>query len=574
MPQSLLMSILIFLTENNEQFWIKQEIDRRGGMILKWIKGIAAALTSALIGTASLTAFAAVTNPGMEICYDGATHLYTGEIYKLYVNGDRIDSLMDPIIFNDRALVPVREIFEHCGADVAYTDSSKCIEVQYDTTYIRMYVNDNVAYVNGKMKGIPDDIVPKLISKPGQPAKTMVPVRFISETVGLNVDFYGDDGVISVSDEGTGNNYVPEVTEQPVYEEPEPTEEPTAEPTPEPVRPLITSITNRMLSATSMKVTVKADRELEGSYSYFTLSDPERVVVDFADAQYEGSGGTISTNGDGIKSVRIGTTDERTRVVIDVENLISYDVKPVSDKTVEITIKVSGAPAVTPTPQPSKSTNTSAATESAQNSSYGAGIVKATAADKKKVIMLDAGHGGSDPGAIGTLNGRTVNEKDLTLSITYKVKAILEANGYVTSMTRTGDTLPSLAERPAQANEEGCALFISIHINSAEATEAHGTEVYWSQENVDATADDGLRADGKDFAQYVLDGMLKYTKSYNRGVRQANWAVTRRSQMPAVLAEVGFISNENELSNMVDDDYQNKVATGIAEGIINMLHAL
>ena len=61
-------------------------------------------------------------------------------------------------------------------------------------------------------------------------------------------------------------------------------------------------------------------------------------------------------------------------------------------------------------------------------------------------------------------------------------------------------------------------------------------------------------------------------KSYDRGVRMANWAVIRRSDMPAVLVEVGFISNEKELANMCNDDYQNKTAMGIAEGIINTIH--
>ena len=65
--------------------------------------------------------------------------------------------------------------------------------------------------------------------------------------------------------------------------------------------------------------------------------------------------------------------------------------------------------------------------------------------------------------------------------------------------------------------------------------------------------------------------MLYYTGAYNRGVKMENWAVTRRSEMPAILIEVGFISNKEELEAMCSDDYQNKVAKGIAEGIVNTL---
>lgn len=72
--------------------------------------------------------------------------------------------------------------------------------------------------------------------------------------------------------------------------------------------------------------------------------------------------------------------------------------------------------------------------------------------------MLDAGHGGSDSGAVGYSNGNVVLEKNLTLEITYKVKEILENAGYTVSMTRTGDTLPSLVERPTQANAENAAV--------------------------------------------------------------------------------------------------------------------
>ena len=182
--------------------------------------------------------------------------------------------------------------------------------------------------------------------------------------------------------------------------------------------------------------------------------------------------------------------------------------------------------------------------------------------------MIDAGHGGSDPGALGTLDGKTIKEKDLNLSIAKKVQSILQSYGYKTAMTRKGDTLPSLTERPEMANDLDCALFVSIHINSATAVEASGTEVYYSEEN----NGDEYGVTSQELAENVLDGMLKYMKSGDRGVRMANWAVTRRANMPAILLEVGFISNEDELRMMCTSSYQEKVAKGIAEGIINTIH--
>ena len=548
---------------------------------------LGAVLTAVLYFVINSVSFAA----GMEICYDGETHVYTGSVYSLKVNGNAVSSPMEPIIFNDHALVPVREIFEECGATVVYDGESRSVEVYYGKKYIRMYINNNVAYVNGQRTIIPDDVVPKLIYKPGDLTKTMVPVRFIAESAGMEVVFDGaNEEILIWSDKDLSTPtpapvLTPEPTEAPVLT-PEPTPEPTAEPTVKPtekptvkptVKPTpvptekpvtIKEIETKKLSDTSLKITVTSDGALTERFSYFTLTGPERVVVDFKGIDYIGGDRTVKLNMNGITSMRTGIDEERTRIVVDVENLKSYNVKRTKDNVVEISVKVTGEKAeAKPTQKPTSVTDIINGASSAVNNGHTSGITNADSANKKKVIMLDAGHGGSDPGAIGELDGKSVYEKDLTLSITYKVKAILEQKGYTVSMTRTGDTLPTLAERPAQANEEGCALFASIHINSATSKEAYGTEVFWSEEN----NEDDYNITSEKFAENVLSSMLKYMKSYNRGVRMANWAVIRRSQMPAVLIEVGFISNEDELKKMCSDEYQNKTAHGIAEGIVKTL---
>lgn len=530
---------------------------------------IAAAVlvVSAVIGT-SVTASAA----GFNICYDGGVHFYTGEVYSLLVNGNKINSPMEPIIFNDRALVPVREIFEECGAKVDYTNETQCVEIQYDKSYIRMYINDNYAYVNGKKEIIPGDVVPKLINKPGGDTKTMVPVRFISETVGMDVDFNAPQGEILITSQEA--KATPEPTAVPT---PEPTPQPTAVPTVAPTaaptpKPLaVTDIKYKMISDTSVKITAKCDGDVSGKFSYFTLSSPERAVLDFKGAVLAKGAQTINIGVPGINDIRTASNDARARIVVDVENLVSVSAEKSGDNEVELIIKVSGktleiskpqsTPAPTATPKPSSSV-------SGGESSVTDVVSSAAKADKRKVIMLDAGHGGSDPGAIGTLDGKTINEKDLTLAITYKVKNILESRGYVTSMTRTGDTLPSLSERPQMANEQGCSLFVSIHINSASTPDAYGMEVYYTPSN----NNDDYGVTSSQLAKYVHDGIIDNTGAYDRGVKTANWAVTRLSQMPAILVEVGFISNTEELTKMAGSSYQDKVAEGIAEGIIKAVN--
>lgn len=173
---------------------------------------------------------------GIPLFYDGAEHMYTGSVYNLYVNGNEIRAAMEPIIFNDHALVPVREVFEEVGATVEYTVETRCVEIQYRKTYIRLYINDNCAYINGRKTNIPDDVVPKLINKSGGLTKTMVPVRFISESVGMGVEFDGNSGSIYITEaepvaEPTAT---PKPTAAPT---PEPTEMPTPEPTEAPAGP-------------------------------------------------------------------------------------------------------------------------------------------------------------------------------------------------------------------------------------------------------------------------------------------------------------------------------------------------
>lgn len=493
---------------------------------------------------------------GLMLQYDGLTHQYTGAIYSLIVNQQQLDPPLSPIIFNDRALVPAREIFEAVGATVKYTGDTQCVEVYDQDTYIRMNINNNIAYVNGEKTAIPDNVVPKLINKVGEDAKTMVPVRFISETIGMEVDFDSNQGSILIE---SPNYQTPEPTLEPTPEPipvstPEPEPEPTPEPTQAPVeKGKIIGIDYQMVSDTQINVTVTADQKIE-RFSDFTLSDPDRVVVDAANMQMAAGKDNIPINKGGISAIRLGDNEERARVVVDLDGLKGYQVQQTAENTLLITVQTAGAQ---PTPQPTQPPQS-------PPPSGGSDIPDAGAANQSKLIVLDAGHGGSDPGADGTYNGKTVYEKDLTLSITKKVASILQSKGYSVQLTRSGDTYPTLSERSALANSMHAAAFISIHINSVDgAPTASGTEVYYSTQNNGSS----YGASSEQLATNILNGMMKRIDSRNRGVKTANHLVTRTSEMPASLVEVGFISNNEEVGKMLTDDYQNKVAEGIAEGI-------
>lgn len=484
----------------------------------------------------------------MMLEYDGGTHEYNGEIYALVVNNQLINPPLSPIIFNDRALVPVREIFEEVGATVNYINDTQTIEVSSDEYDVVMRINDNVAYINGVKTNIPDNVVPKLIAKVGGETKTMVPVRFISETIGLDVKFDSEDGAILIDSDGyviSDENQKPSIDD--VVPQPDNNDSDNNVNNTPSVDPKITNVAYDVTGDNSIKVTVTSNTDI-ASYSDFTLSSPERVVVDFAGMKFEGVGDTLSVNQAGVTSVRMGDNDERARVVVDVSNLKKYNIEKPSSDTVVINVETKAA---APTTKPTVSN------DSNNNSSI--------TADSSKLIVLDAGHGGSDSGAVGYSNGNVVLEKNLTLEITYKVKEILENAGYTVSMTRTGDTLPSLVERPTQANGENAAVFVSIHINSVDnAPNANGTEVYYANSN----NGNAYGTTSEKLATNILNRMLYYMGSTNRGVKTAEHAVTKRCEMPAALAEVGFITNPTEVYNMTTDEYQYKAAQGIAEGIM------
>lgn len=134
-------------------------------------------------------------------------------------------------------------------------------------------------------------------------------------------------------------------------------------------------------------------------------------------------------------------------------------------------------------------------------------------------------------------------------------------------MTREGDTYPSLSERPALANEEQATVFVSVHSNSASATSATGIETYYSVKNPEEDM-------SKTLAQYVQKAIIEETGAKDRGVKSANYVVLREAFMPAVLVELGFMTNDGELANLTDSEYQDLLAQGIYQGIVDFLASL
>ena len=168
-------------------------------------------------------------------------------------------------------------------------------------------------------------------------------------------------------------------------------------------------------------------------------------------------------------------------------------------------------------------------------------------------IIIDPGHGGKDPGAIGN----DTMEKNVALTISEKLQQRLLTNGYDVKMTRSDDIFIPLSERATISNNWGADLFVSVHANSAATSSAKGLESYYY----------GASSSGKKLASSIQTALASNTNNENRGTHSADFYVLRHTSMPAVLVETGFISNPADAALLNDSNYQNEVADTIAEGI-------
>ena len=212
-----------------------------------------------------------------------------------------------------------------------------------------------------------------------------------------------------------------------------------------------------------------------------------------------------------------------------------------------------------------------------------------------KTIVIDPGHGGKDPGALGT---RALQEKGIVLSISKKLREILTARGYTVLMTRDTNHFIPLKKRTEFATQHKADLFLSIHANGSENPRANGIETYYldvtstdsaaekiaARENIDSgysiqeleTLLKGLireskSEDSKRLAEYVQRALVQNTGGVDRGVKHARFVVLIGTKVPAILIETGFVSNPVEGQKLATSAYQYKVATAIAQGVDRFL---
>jgi N-acetylmuramoyl-L-alanine amidase len=214
------------------------------------------------------------------------------------------------------------------------------------------------------------------------------------------------------------------------------------------------------------------------------------------------------------------------------------------------------------------------------------------------VIVIDAGHGGNDPGAVA----KDLREKDVCLDVARRLADLLNRKpGMKASLSRAGDVFLPLRQRLRLAEQRDAELFVSIHVNAAPSRQARGTEVYFLSlgaatdaasrevarlENesdpdyvveedgdlrqlpflIDLRQSDTLLRSSR-AAELVLDVLTRRSLAESRGVKQAGFAVLKSFQVPSVLVELGFISSKQDRKDLADPAHRQKLAEALADGV-------
>ncbi|MBF2059469.1 N-acetylmuramoyl-L-alanine amidase [Fischerella thermalis] len=311
------------------------------------------------------------------------------------------------------------------------------------------------------------------------------------------------------------------------------------------------------LSATGRQLIIKGDRNLTASGGWDRSSSLFRITIPNAKLATPVKGPVMDANSP-ILRVRLQQQDSNT-VVVYVQPASGVQIGPVNqigDQFVSVELQRNRASVVLPPlpqadPQPLP----------VPNANNPDGLPKTQpprpAPRGRVVIVVDPGHGGKDSGAPG-IGG--LLEKDVVLPIGRRVAAILEQNGYQAILTRDSDYFVELQRRVDIAERANATLFVSIHANSAgQRPDVNGLETYYY--------DSGYR-----LAQVVHNSILsKISTLKDRGVRKARFYVLRKSSMPSILVETGYMTGREDNPRLGNPEYQNRMAEGIASGILQYL---
>lgn len=471
----------------------------------------------------------------LKLTYDGTVHNYSAESVYLYVDGNEIDNLiMPPIIINGNTLVPAREVFEPAGAVVDWKKETNEVYIAYDNSIVILKINSKTANVNGVETTL--SVPAKIINN-----KTMIPIRFIAEAFGFDVEWNNKERKINIdskkdikndNDDIVISNGALNITETMSEEtseisSAEVTTEITTETTTNDFNKYKEQNFNNYLSYNSnlkrisiskekLNIDIKQIKEnddyLNKKYTFLFPYDYSSIINE----------GKYIINDTYLDSIVIQYSNGNTNFIINEKDIYAYNIE--------------------------------------QDNNYIYISCVLPEEKYKKIVVVDAGHGGHDGGSEG--NG--LLEKDINLDISLRlIRLLMEDKDIKVYAVRLTDVFFERPERAAFGNKLG-DLFISVHTNYFTSDTANGTEVWYNKHS----NDDIIGFSSEQFAEIAQKNLVDALKSKDRGTKEYDFDVLTLTKIPAILCEIGFLTNYEESKKLDTEQYRQSAADAIYKSVL------
>ena len=511
---------------------------------------------------------------------------------KLEIDKKEIESTAKPINYQNRVLVPVRTISENLGFTVDWQQETQKVIItngEGKDYKLELGIKDEKILLNEKE--IKTDVYPKLVVFGKDETRTMVPIRLVAEAFNQEVNWNQEKQTVEITHKKEAKANKQDAKAK-TKKEKEPVKEQNKEKETKPE-------TKEKESLVEVDGNIVKIKNIKGKYKISTLDNPTRFVIDVEDAKIKDEVKKYTNTISGITEIRVANNEKGLRVVLDagniakenftfevmeLENNLAIYIKDLrqeknfesifEEKEKEFeknTKKESSKPDTVPDTselesiindinKAKKEAPTVTPIETKINKD---GLINRT--KESTLIVIDAGHGGKDSGALST--DKKSMEKTIALQTAQKLEVALNEKGYKTFMSRSDDTFVDIYKRARTSNSINATLFISLHCNSTPSNNREnvdGVEVlYAPRERVKRKSEDQSK-----FAKLLLNNILAETNANSRGIKaRPDLVVLNSTDATAALIEMGFMSNSRELAKLEDDEYQNRIVSGIVKAV-------
>ncbi|NQX47840.1 N-acetylmuramoyl-L-alanine amidase [Paenibacillus tritici] len=445
-------------------------------------------------------------------------------------------------IINGSVMVPLRIIAENLGMGVIWNQQVGTVTIPKEMGSVELTIGHKNAWIDGTSH--PLSAAPRNLN-----GTTVVPLRFISEAMGVGVSWDNKSKIVGLTSStlpqpGSGPDTDPAATPA-VTATPEPSASPKPEGTAVPPAPAAGASTVNGLSFSGNRLMIAFEGKVQPKV--YAGNQPPQIVVELPHTALSASflETVLWDNQTQSGEQAITGTPKVSKVY--------YELTGTDASTVRVTLALSADTNYTSYIEEDVASRL-LIVDLNSSSQEPPSVQPAYPGNGKKIIVIDAGHGAADPGTIGITN---TLEKDFNLSLALKVeRLLLQEPDFHIVMTRRDDTYPTNPKRAEMANELGADAFVSIHANSVQdRPDVRGTESYY------------YRKDSKALTDMIHKHLQGATGFTDRKVKSKKLIVLSRSTMPATLLEVGFLSNATEEAILFSDEFQNRVAAAIVAGI-------